>query len=437
MGRVFSPLDEELALLPGALTPGLQEGLVRLGAWLPFAKAAEMLAYFTQVRVSEATARRTTEAAGAAYVAVQTAQVAAIERDQPAAPAGPALQYLSADGAMVALVGGAWAEVKTLAIGEVGEPAWEQGERVVHTTALSYFSRLTDAATFTRLATVETHRRGTTTAQAVAAVMDGAEWEQGFTDQHRPDAVRILDCPHAIGYLAQAAQAGCGAGTLAATTWLETQRHELRHGDPHRVLDALRGLRALVVSRGDAERAAVTTVTSSLEYLEKRAAQIRYAAFAAAGYPIASGATESANKLVVEARLKGAGMHWAPTHVNPMVALRTVATSDRWAEAWPQISARRRQHARGAAAARRRARRAGEPAPPAAVPAPVALPVPVLTPAPGELGGRDGLPAAAAPAPVSAAPTGPRRPAANHPWRRGHLSRRPASLARQTTSAEL
>ena len=39
----FSPLDEELGLLPGTLTPALQEGVVRLGAWVPFARAAEFL----------------------------------------------------------------------------------------------------------------------------------------------------------------------------------------------------------------------------------------------------------------------------------------------------------------------------------------------------------------------------------------------------------
>jgi hypothetical protein len=377
VGRAFSPLDEELALLPGALTPSLQEGLVRLGAWLPFAQAADMLAYFTRVRVAEATARRTTEAAGAAYVAVQTAQVEAIEREAPPAPAGPALQYLSADGAMAPLVGGAWAEVKTLAIGTVGVPVWDDGEWVVHTADLSYFSRMTDAATFTRLAAVETHRRGTATATAVAAVMDGAEWEQGFTDHHRPDAVRILDCPHAIEYVAQAAQAGHGVGTPAATAWLEEQRHELRHGDPQRVLDALREVRATLLDHaGDAgeEGAAVKTVTTSLEYLTRRQAQIRYAAFAAAGYPLASGATESANKVVVEARLKGAGMHWAPAHVDPMVALRTVAASDRWAEAWPQIlpppqrprwrqsrrCTRRRASCAGAMARQPRRRRPGQ-----------------------------------------------------------------------------
>src|SRR5207237_1002855 len=107
-GPVFFPLDEELELLPGDLTPSLVEHLVPL-------------------------------------------------------------------------VGGEWAEVKTLALGVVQELVVNRrGEPEVHTTALSYFSRLTDHETCGRLATVETHRRGTETAGVVCAVVDGAEWEQGF-----------------------------------------------------------------------------------------------------------------------------------------------------------------------------------------------------------------------------------------------------------------
>jgi hypothetical protein len=39
----FFPLDEELELLPGSLTPGLEEMLVRLGNWMPFAQAQGFL----------------------------------------------------------------------------------------------------------------------------------------------------------------------------------------------------------------------------------------------------------------------------------------------------------------------------------------------------------------------------------------------------------
>ena len=66
---------------------------------------------------------------------------------------------------------------------------------------------------------------------------------------------------------------------------------------------------------------------------EKGAAQIQYAVFAAQRYPRGSGSVESANRLVVEVRLKGtgmrAGMRWARPHVNPLVGLRTVACGDR------------------------------------------------------------------------------------------------------------
>ena len=88
---------------------------------------------------------------------------------------------------------------------------------------------------------------------------------------------------------------------------------------------------------------ALKIVQTSLGYLEKRRGQIRYAEFQAQGYPIGSGAVESANKLVVEARLKGSGMHWARAHADPMLALRTVVCSDRWEEVWPQISQRLRK----------------------------------------------------------------------------------------------
>jgi hypothetical protein len=87
-------------------------------------------------------------------------------------------------------------------------------------------------------------------------------------------------------------------------------------------------------------------ITSNLAYLEKRKAQIQYPRFQAQGWPIGSGIVESGNKLVVEARLKGSGMHWAETQVNPMLAIRNIICSDRWKEEWPQIEARLRQQTR-------------------------------------------------------------------------------------------
>jgi len=44
----------------------------------------------------------------------------------------------------------------------------------------------------------------------------------------------------------------------------------------------------------------------------------------------------------MQARLKGAGMRWELTYVNPMLALRTAICNDRWDEAWSQVVNRQR-----------------------------------------------------------------------------------------------
>jgi hypothetical protein len=380
----------------------LEESVVLLGTATTFERVPGLLSHFAGVTVGRETARRQTEAAGAAQVAVEAEAVERLLREAPPPPAGPAVQQLSVDGAMVPLVGGEWAEVKTLALGVVacgadGEP------RAIE---LSYFSRLAEAEAFRRLALGETHRRGTEAAGLVCAVQDGAEWQQGFVDFHRPDAVRILDFPHAGEHVATAARAVFGPGTPALGEWLGPQLHELRHGDPDRVLAALR---ALPVGAATDPAAATATLSEVLGYLERRRPQLAYAQFRALGYPIGSGAVESANKLVVEARLKGSGMRWARANVNPLVALRAVLCSERWAEAWPAI---RRQLRRQSAERRRRLRRARQPVPPAPPPPPAAPAATAATPTPRPKLVVDG------------------RPAAEHPWRQPFLRHRATTAAK-------
>ena len=144
---------------------------------------------------------------------------------------------------MVPLVGGEWAEVKTLVLGEIQAPVKKKGQVAVHTAALSYFSvLLTDATTFGRLALVETHRRGVENAHLVAAVTDGAEWEQGFIDFHRPDAVRILDFAHAAEHLSAVGEAIWGQGTPATAQWFEQQLAVLKQQGPGPMLAELHAL---------------------------------------------------------------------------------------------------------------------------------------------------------------------------------------------------
>ena len=336
-GKGFFPLDEELELLPGSLTPHGHECLVRLASWVPFEEAAKLLEEVSGIVVSKSLSQRYTEEAGAAYVELQTEEMERLERDKPEAPKGAAKQQLSADGAMVPIVHGQWAEVRTLVIGEVQPRVEERGEWVVHTRNLSYFSRKVSAEEFARLALVETQRRGVENAKEVAAVMDGSDWLQGFTDYHCPNAVRILDFPHAGEHISPIGDFLWGEGTPEMRQWVSERLHQLKHEGPTGLLAELHTLQK--------EHPDEKIVSGNLMYLEKRENQMQYPQFQAQGWPIGSGIVESGNKLVVEVRLKGSGMHWAEPNVNPMLALRNILCSDRWKEEWPKIEARLRKQA--------------------------------------------------------------------------------------------
>jgi hypothetical protein len=315
--------------LSGGMTPRGEETLARLASWMPYAPAQELLQDLLGMQVSKATARRATLATGQAALAVCEGEEERLKQEVPQAPAGANKQAMSGDGAFVHLVGGEWVEVKTLTMGEVTRKKREE----VCMQQVSSFSRLADAERFAEAALVETHRRGLERATEVCAVQDGAEWLQGLVDYHRADAVRILDFAHAAEYVNEIGQVVRAAGGRLPAKWLDGVLHRLKHQGPHRVLKHLACLAARYPS---------PTMQEKLAYLQKREAHMQYPTYQAAGWPIGSGSVESANKVVVEARLKGAGMRWGRQNVNPMLVLRNAVCNRQWHETWATSVAHRR-----------------------------------------------------------------------------------------------
>lgn len=325
MGTGFSPLDKELGLGPVGLLPHVQEALVRLGACLPFAQVAEHLWALFGVQISASTVRRETERVGRGCLAVQHEQAQPLA-SCPEEEVGECM-VMSGDGAFVPLVGGTWAEVKLLAIGEVkSRQCRKTGESQAFTQRLSYFARLADASAFSDEASSEVRRRGLDRGKQVVAVQDGAEWLQGLVQAHRADAVRILDFGHAAGRVAAIGEQACLAGQALPEKWLETQVHQLKHEGASRVLPEL--------SERCRQAGETEEIAEHVRYLRKRQAQMDSPSYQAQGYPIGSGIVESGNKVVMQARLKGAGMHWNPGNVNPMLALRMNLCNERWREGW-------------------------------------------------------------------------------------------------------
>jgi hypothetical protein len=256
---------------------------------------------------------------------------------------------------------------------------------------------------------VESHCRGIENAKTIAAVTDGAEWEQGLIDFHCRNAVRILDFPHAGEHISNIAQAVWETDEPASQAWLAEQLHTLKSSGPEEVLASINALHS--------QHPQVEAVQDNFAYLEKRQEHMRYPEYQAQGLPIGSGAMESGNKVVVEARLKGAGMHWAPENVNPMLALRNILCSGRWEEAWPQIltglrMAERQRKKERLENKRSKCQAAASPIADDPIPAKAEQ---VLPPQPD--------PHKAEPDGVMPPANKPHRPAANHPWRRSPIGK--------------
>jgi hypothetical protein len=483
----------------------MQEGMVRLATWMPFRQASEQLEFFMGTAVGATTIRETTEQAGQAQVQLQDQRVAALQADCPPSPPGPEVQLLSVDGAFLHLVGGEWKEVKTLAVGTVGAPVEKDGEQVVHTTDLSYFSRMSEAKAFERQALVEIHERGVEKAGVVCAVSDGAEWIQRFVDLHRPNAVRILDFAHATEKVAEVghtideqglslsclkekgeqkrakpntsrkrkagakpntscpsaqpratspdkacqteAQLAAEQGKARLQAWLDGQTEELKKGEAALVVQEIERLWLRMQAEGRAKVA--EAIATRLNYLKERQSMISYATFRQQGYPIGSGSVESANKLVVESRMKGSGMRWSEEHVDPMLALRNAACSNRWRQVWKQIRQQwlhQTQAQRACNSAKRlleRQPQTEQDLPESALMQKVPLPKPIPAGQKVESVGAvrkvagPASPTLEVPPPAEssssgqqkpkAPSTGGQRPASTHPWRRPFLRERPAS----------
>jgi hypothetical protein len=56
-----------------------------------------------------------------------------------------------------------------------------------------------------------------------------------------------------------------------------------------------------------------------------------------AGFLIGSGTVESACKVVVQERMKQAGMRWGRNNTQAMFALRCALLSDRWEQTWRHL----------------------------------------------------------------------------------------------------
>ena len=232
-----APLDAELGLGPGALSPGLSRVACRLGIAEAFAPAAEVLWETLQVAVPAESVRRITEGLGAVAEAEQQAALAQARggADPPLPAEPPAQLVVAVDGVMVHSDGD-WHEMKVGVVAPLGPGTWTDPDsgRVGQTLGpQSVCAGLEAAAAFWWRLYCEARRRGLGTAPVALVVVlgDGADWiwhaAARFLALRDVELVEIVDIYHAWEHLWTVGNAVFGTGSAAAAAWVTPLKRRL------------------------------------------------------------------------------------------------------------------------------------------------------------------------------------------------------------------
>jgi hypothetical protein len=170
----------------------------------------------------------------------------------------------------------------------------------------------------------EAQRRGLARAKWILVVGDGAPWIWNVAADRWAEAQEVLDFYHASEHLWELGRALYGEEP--AREWVEARLHELRHGQEEKFLTQMAMLKE---PRGKSAQ----TVREQKNYFANQAGRMKYQEIAKRGWPIGSGAVESACS-GQQNRFKRRGQFWTPEGLANLSALKQARENKHWEELW-------------------------------------------------------------------------------------------------------
>mgnify|MGYP000424253090 CR=1 FL=1 len=172
-------------------------------------------------------------------------------------------------------------------------------------------------------------RMGAQNAESLVFVADGAKWIWRRTEGLRQALGlakgafhEIVDYFHVVERMTELSKTQLRWGEENRTAWLHEQKRRLKAGD----IESIERVVQVIGTRKD------TDMETESEYWARNRERLRYGWFREQGFPIGSGAVESAVRRVVNLRMKGASITWTEEHAEGILHLRAHAKSGRWDE---------------------------------------------------------------------------------------------------------
>lgn len=151
---------------------------------------------------------------------------------------------------------------------------------------------------------------------------DGAPHNWTLADQLAPDAVQILDWHHAVEHAMTCGRVLLDEESPYLPLWQRRAEQLLAAGDVDALQRELMECAAEAATRRRAKADALTAIDDLVRYYRANALRMNYRLFLQVGFPIGSGAVESAHRHVLQARMKRAGQRWSLRNARQMAHLR-------------------------------------------------------------------------------------------------------------------
>lgn len=325
-----APLDDRLEISesPHKMTSELMLEVAYYGQnQHSFESASAMLKRALQIEISKETVRAITEGIGKivyesdrerAEHIVNNMHEIEFESENP-----KGTLYIMTDGAAVNTrvkdeKGSTWRENKTvIAFTDKDMIKRKDGGNII--VNKEYAAYIGTAESFRGYVLDTAIKAGYGNSQEVVIIGDGAAWIRNMGRDLFPEAVQILDLYHLKENIYTYAKYKFNNNEKAYVPWAESLIDKVEKGEIQEVLSLL----------PEAEKPP-TGVVNLRTYILNNIDRIDYPSYKKKGYFVGSGAIESANKVILQRRLKQAGMRWSVSGAQYVLSLRAKVESGRW-----------------------------------------------------------------------------------------------------------
>lgn len=337
-GRWGCPLLQAWELGPHQkITPGYAEKLCfTVTATGSYEEAAQVASKWAQ-SIDDSTLHALVQRIGQRAEQQAQSRYASPPQERLPQRAASELAVLMADGCQIRYRGAGWGKKKT----EQNRVEWHElklgvfyrHEEAAHTESgrglladKIVVSCQEQALELGRRLNWEALREGLGRARQMLFLGDGADWVWNLKKDRWSRALELLDFYHSSQHLWELGRALHGEIQPTLSGWVEPLRHQMRHGEEKLVLHKIAHLKKRPGQTGK-------IIRREQNYFENHSVRMNYQEIAERGWPIGSGAVESACRQK-QCRFKRCGQFWTAAGLRNLCALDEARRNHHWDELW-------------------------------------------------------------------------------------------------------